>query len=195
MNPRARITLISHATTAAMRKAAFPTDEPLEVDGRLRDRITHWRRPTAQLVCCAPERRALQTAKLLGLSPSIDFELRDCDYGVWAGHELTQIQETAPEAVTTWLEDPAAAPHGGESIAHLIARAADWLATHTGYRHTLAVTHAAVIRSAVVTILQTPATAFWRVDIEPLSLTQLHFNGSAWNIRYLGTPVGIGNTS
>jgi len=194
MDPRARITLISHATTAALRKAAFPTDEALEVEGHVRERIMHWHPPSAQLVCSAPERRALQTAELLGLSPSIDVQLRDCNYGVWAGRELTEIQVTTPEAVATWLQDPAAVPHGGESISHLIARVADWLATHTNYRHTLAVTHAAVIRSAVVTILHTPATAFWRIDIEPLSLTQLQFSGSVWNVRYLGAPIGMRNT-
>jgi broad specificity phosphatase PhoE len=193
MDSRARITLISHGPTSALRKAAFPTDEPLEFNEHLRDRTTPWQPPSADFVCSAPERRAQETANLLGLSASIDADLRDCDYGVWAGHELTEIQQATPDAVATWLQDPTATPHGGESIAHLIARVARWLANHTGYRHTLAVTHPAVIRSAIVTILQTPATAFWRLDIEPLSLTQLQFNGRAWNVRYLGLPVGKRN--
>ena len=52
--------------------------------------------------------------------------------------------------------------------------------------HTIAVTHPAVIRAAIVHALQVPLPAFWRFDIAPLSLTDLRFNGGVWSVRCAG---------
>ena len=80
--------------------------------------------------CCwtGAELRARQTAEALGLSASVQPMLRECDYGRWAGKSLNKIAAHEPAAVDAWLNDPAAAPHGGESILDLIRRVANWLA-------------------------------------------------------------------
>ena len=49
--------------------------------------------------------------------------------------------------------------------------------------HTIAVTHAAVIRAAVVTALGAPAQSFWRIDIEPLSRIALRSDNRRWVLR------------
>ena len=119
-----RLTLISHAATQAQRRAAFPLDEPL--DQREISKITAlgWKAPKAQTILTAPELRTQQTARALGLTAALTPEMRDCDYGVWRGHELSELQTQDPEGVATWLSDPAASPHTGESIAALIDRSA-----------------------------------------------------------------------
>jgi len=181
-----RITFISHAPTSAQRRAAFPLDEPLEEHEFAKLVALHWSAPRAQSVLCGPECRTRQTAEALGLSATVTESLRDCDYGVWRGCELDDLHVGDPDGIAAWMFDPEAAPHGGESIAHMIDRIGEWLGQQGALNdggHTIAVTHPAVIRSAIVQALGAPARAFWRIDIAPSSLTDLRFNGRAWTLR------------
>jgi broad specificity phosphatase PhoE len=83
-----------------------------------------------------------------------------------------------------WLTEPARAPHGGESIADLIERVDGWLDSLTDDTlRTVAVTHPAVIRAAILLALDTPPKSFWRMDIAPLSHTAMHFRGGRWTLR------------
>lgn len=182
----ARITLISHASTPALRRAAFPLDESL-VDGEI-EKIgaLGWTAPRAQHIWCGPEKRTQQTAKALGLELCVAVELGDLDYGSWNGKGLVDIQSSDPEGLAEWLTNPNARPHGGESLAQLIGRLERWMAGRTTAGHTLAVTHPAVIRAAICCALQTPADSFWRVEVAPLSLTDLRLNGKVWTVRAAG---------
>lgn len=97
-----------------------------------------------------------------------------------------------PAAVHAWLTDPDAAPHGGESLTVLLARVGAWLdADHAGddAAHVVAVTHAAVVRAALVVTLGAPASAFWRIDIAPLTVTVLRGRPGRWTVRGTGLPV------
>ncbi len=178
-----RLSLISHAATQAQRRAAFPLDQALEEQEISKITSLAWKAPRTQKVLSAPELRTQQTAQALGLTATIAVELRDCDYGVWQGQELSSLQTQDPEGIAAWLEDPAAAPHGGESIADLVGRVGYWLDQRQDDGHTIAVTHPAVIRGAVVHILNAPLHSFWRVDIAPLTVTDLRFNGRVWTLR------------
>jgi broad specificity phosphatase PhoE len=191
MNTRARLTLISHAPTRAVRRAAFPCDESIEDFAQEVISRMNWHFDRA---CCGPEKRAQQTATVLGLSATVDPSLRDCDYGRWAGRDLSEIQAEFPNEVALWLATVDAAPHGGESLHDLIARVAAWLAEQTRLGHTIAVTHPSVIRAAVASILEAPAQAFWRIDVAPLTLTDIRFNGSSWSLRSMGTLLSKGTS-
>jgi broad specificity phosphatase PhoE len=181
-----RLTFISHAATAAQRRAAFPLDEPLEVREAESIAALGWSVPRAQRIWSGPEQRTQQTAEALGLLPTIAVDLRDCDYGAWSGYNLNEVELRQPEGVVAWLTDPGAAPHGGESVLQLIDRVARWLNAQRDAGHTLAITHPAVIRSALVHALEAPPLAFWRFDIPPLSLTDLRWNGKLWTVRSTG---------
>jgi broad specificity phosphatase PhoE len=99
------------------------------------------------------------------------------------------VQAEDPDAVAAWTTDPAVAPHGGESIVDLIARVSKWLAGRAGHGgRTVAVTHASVIRAAIVIALEAPAESFWRIDIAPLEHTVLHERNARWTLRSAGTP-------
>jgi broad specificity phosphatase PhoE len=184
-----RLSLISHAATQAQRHAAFPLDESLDRQEISKINALGWTAPKAQKVLSAPEHRTQQTAQALGLTANITPELRDCDYGIWGGRELSELQTQDPEGVATWLANPAARPHSGESIANLIDRVGRWLGLQREDGHTIAVTHPAVIRSAVIHVLNAPVLSFWRIDIAPLSLTDLRFNGRVWTLRSSATPL------
>ena len=87
---------------------------------------------------------------------------------------------------------PAAAPHGGESLAALIERAGAWLAQSLAREGaTLAVTHASVVRAAIVNALGAGSSAFWRIDVAPLSLARLSGRDGRWNLVALGPLEGL----
>jgi broad specificity phosphatase PhoE len=177
-----RLTLVSHAMTDAMAAGRFPADEPLNDTGR---RIVESvaaleiAGDTRQLT--GPERRARQTAQLLGLQAATEQRLADLDCGRWRGEALANI---GPAEFEAWLTEPAHAPHGGESIADLIERVGGWLNSLTDdISRTVAVTHPAVIRAAILLALDAPPKSFWRIDIAPLSRSVMHFRGGRWTLR------------
>ena len=189
MNAGARITLISHAPTSAVRRAAFPCDESIEESAREQIRAMNYYAGRADHTCCGPEKRAQETAIALGLSATVDPALRDCDYGRWAGRDLSELQSEHPDEVGVWLSDADAAPHGGESIREVIVRTARWLGEQTNLGHTVAVSHPAFVRGIILSVLNAPTQAFWRIDVAPLTLTDLRFNGRSWTLRSTGVPL------
>lgn len=176
-----RVVLIRHAATAATRRAAFPDDDLIET---MPEPVAL----RADVCLTAPETSCCQTAKALGLTATVEDALRDCDYGDWHGHTLDEVTAAEPIAVTQWLTDPSAAPHGGESTLDLLGRVAAWLdGLPRGHHRIVAVTHAAVIKAAVVhAILATPQS-FWRIDVPPLSRTVLSGHPGQWTLRTLAS--------
>jgi broad specificity phosphatase PhoE len=183
---RVRITFVSHGATPAVRRAAFPLNEGLEEAELTKIAGLGWSAPRVQQVLCGPERRAIETAQALGLEPVESMALRDCEYGEWRGRGLEELQVEDPDGLMAWLVDPEAAPHGGESVGMLVDRVGRWMQERVDKGHTLAVTHSSVIRAAVVEAMGAPLTGFWRVDVAPLTVTDLRFNGRVWTVRGVG---------
>jgi broad specificity phosphatase PhoE len=181
--PARRLLLLCHASTAAQRSAAFPLDEPIDAKGRAAAAALASEFSLLRTIVASPARRALETAAAAGLTARPEPALRDCDHGRWAGRSLGDIARAEPEAVEQWLTDPDAAPHGGESIAALLRRVADWMESGAITGPALAITHASVIRAAVVHALCAPARSFWRIDAPPLALVELRHNGRSWSLR------------
>jgi len=164
--------------TEAMSAARFPGDEPLSDIGLRQADAARFdiRSDVSQLA--GPEQRARQTAKLLGLNTITEPLLADLDCRRWRGERLEDVDT---EDLQAWLTDPAAAPHGGESIVSLIDRVACWLESLAG--NTVAVTHPAVIRAAILRVLDAPPKSFWRIDIAPVSRTVMHCRAGRWTLR------------
>jgi broad specificity phosphatase PhoE len=183
----ARLRLVCHASTSAIRTAAFPADEQLDPQGREKLAIVQHRLLPADRCWSSPALRAIQTAEALQLDSLVEPMLRECDYGRWSGRSFDEVQTQEPEAIVEWMRDPEAAPHGGESIVSLIGRVAAWLETQNGIRgKTVAVTHASVIRAAIVHAIEANPRSFWRIDVAPLSVTALSGNGGRWNLSAIG---------
>jgi broad specificity phosphatase PhoE len=104
--------------------------------------------------------------------------LRPWDLGCWAGLPLAEVPD-----LTAWRDDPGYDGHGGESLLALLERAGTLLRCWPGQSGRLAaVTHAGVVRAAVVVVLQAPPAAFWNIDVAPEALTELHRSGSRWRV-------------
>jgi broad specificity phosphatase PhoE len=185
-----RLTLICHASTRALRAATFGGDDPIDEVGRAKAERLAGRIRRADQCWTSPALRARETAAALKLTATVDDRLRDCDFGRWTGMKLTQVMVREPRKLASWLSNPSSAPHGGESIPQLMERVATWIREPGRDKiHTVAITHASVIRAAIVHVIEAQLKSFWRIDVTPLSLTDLRTNGRRWVLRSMGPMV------
>ena len=177
----ARLLLIRSAATVATRRAAFAANEPLDLGGvRAAARLAE---ALGQLdaALTSPALRARQTAEAAGLDAEPDPDLGPLGAGAWTGLTLDEVAQRHPAELRAWFDDPAAGPPGGERRTDLVARVARFLERARGEPGGLAaVTHASVVRAAVVLALGAPADAFWRADVAPASITELHPRPTGW---------------
>ncbi|MEE3062943.1 MAG: histidine phosphatase family protein [Actinomycetota bacterium] len=176
-----RLAMVSHAMTDAMAAVRFPADEPLSDIGRRQAEAAAGLDIRGARQLAGPEMRVRQTAQLLGLDATTEPRLADLDCGIWRGQTLEGVPAADREA---WLSDPAASPHGGESIVDLIDRVGGWLdSLANNTLRVVAVTHPAIIRAAIVITLGVAPTSFWRIDIAPLSCIAINFRENRWTLR------------
>ncbi|MFF1477723.1 histidine phosphatase family protein [Streptomyces sp. NPDC058301] len=177
-----RVMLISPPADRYAREARVGDDAAAPDEGAVR------RVKAAAAALPVPARRLKPPSSLYELAdglPTCDEPaLTDWDLGHWRGRRLDELSATDPTGVRAWLTDPAAAPHGGESLLALIARVGAWLDTlpAAGGR-ILAVASPAVVRAAVTHALTLPPASFWRLDVAPLTLTELSGRAGRWNLR------------
>jgi broad specificity phosphatase PhoE len=123
----------------------------------------------------------------------VDLALRDREYGDWSGRSLEELLAASPEPVAAWLDRPHTAPPGGESANDLITRVADWLGDlaqpaerSTGEarasRDVAAVVHPAVVRAAILYVLEAPAESLRHVDVRPLSVVRFSEYDGRWSL-------------
>jgi len=177
-----RLLMIHHASTAAMRSGIFPTDD--RIDGR---GIAEAKARRAQLdfrtdatVFTSPAACARDTAQALGLTACVAQALIETDYGRWSGQRLSDVAMREPSELAAWCSDPDAAAHGGESVNMVLARVGAWLENLATPGEVVAVTHAAVMRAAILYVLKAPAAAFSHMEIPPLSVVELRRSSSKW---------------
>ncbi|MFF8957549.1 histidine phosphatase family protein [Streptomyces sp. NPDC014894] len=169
-----RLMLVAPVTTAALRGARFPVDEPPDAAGLRAARAAAGALPRVDRAVCAPAERCRGTALALGLRVTGEDAPADWDMGRWRGRSLAEVSAAEPDAVARWLADPSAAPHGGESLTALRTRVGAWLdGLPAAPGRLLAVVDPAVVRAALVHALALPPQTFWRLDIAPLALTEL----------------------
>lgn len=179
-----RITLISNGATVATRNATFPRDEPLEekalaLAASLADAL-----PAVDRVYCGPDLAGRQTAAALGLTAESEPQLREINFGRWAGKSLEALQGDDALALGAWVTDPQATPPAGDSVTDLITRIGGWLDQQAERADRLiAIAPANCLRAAVIHCLQAPAMAFRRIDVAPLSFIFLSAHHNKWRLR------------
>ena len=182
----ARLTLICHGSTDAVRAAGFPADEPLDHHGETGAAELAGTLPKVDSCWTSPELRTRQTAEAFGLSADIQPMLRECDYGRWAGNKFGEIVADEPDAPIPGCTIPrprrtAASPllpsYGGCDMARGRGGAR---------QRSIAITHSTIIRAAIVHVIEAAPQSFWRIDIAPLSVTRLSCQGRRWNLSAAG---------
>jgi broad specificity phosphatase PhoE len=173
-----RLLLVRHAPTAATGRA-FAADEPICDPGQVFGAL-HGRLPAGAEAVCSPKLRCRQTAEAAGLRPALDPRLAECDLGSWEG---SAVEALAADPAWRWPLDPDAAPHGGESLTAFSGRVRGWLEeVAPSDRPLVAVTHAGVIRAAVVHAIGAPLASFWNIAVVPLAVVELHRHVDGWTV-------------
>jgi len=179
------LTLVAHALTPALRGlvlggAAEPDTASLEAARELKF--------DGDLVFAGPEPAAVRTAEAFGLTAHVEQALRDREYGDWTGRSLEELLTADPQAVAGWLEHPHTAPPGGESANDVLTRVADWLGDIASDsdegKSVVAVVHPAVVRAAVLYVLEAPAESLRHVDVRPLSVVRLSAHTGSWSLVF-----------
>ena len=189
-----QLTLFSQAATAATRRAAFAADDALDAAGSAAAHEAAGSIRRVDAAWSSPAQAARATAVALGLTALAEPALRDIDYGDWAGRTMDDIGQSDPAGLAAWVTDPFLAPHGGESIDSAVARTAQWMGSldqEAGAR-VVAITHASIVRAAIVTALGAPLAAFWRIDVPPLCRASLQRQGQMWTLRWVGPWRSVG---
>ncbi|MFE3514482.1 histidine phosphatase family protein [Streptomyces sp. NPDC059166] len=183
-----RVSLVAAARSSALLAERFDDDRPLDHAG--------WREVqlaartlvglgAAELRYCSPTPRSRATGDALGFAPLVQLALRDCDMGRWRGLTLSEVAAREPAAVDAWLADPRSAPHGGESLLAFISRVGYWLDTRPVEDGALvAVAEPAVVRAALVYALKAPPSAYWNVDVRPLSTVTITGSPGRWSLSF-----------
>ncbi len=184
-----RLHLLCAASTPSIRSASFPANDPLDAPGRKAAGAFAGALPAFDKTWSSPDASALQTAEILGFHPETNQLLRDCDFGRWAGQSLAGVQTAEPDTFAAWLQDPTAAPHGGESFADAIDRVQAWMAGLLSTSGSaLAITHPTIIRAAIAAALGAGPHALRHIDIAPLSRAKLSSDGRRWTLSALIPP-------
>jgi broad specificity phosphatase PhoE len=180
-----RLTFICSGATAANRQARFPLDEPLEEKAVRDAQALAGNLRRADHVFTSPALRARQTAQALGLTGEPTTALLDCNFGRWEGQSIIALQASEPAALATWMTDLEAAPHGGEAVTALRDRLSPWMQSLSPRGgQIIAVSHAPIIRVAILIALNAPLSSFWHIDVEPLSTVRMTSNGTRWSLRF-----------
>ncbi|MFJ8825982.1 histidine phosphatase family protein [Streptomyces sp. NPDC102467] len=191
MTQTSRVLFVTPALSVAQRRAAFDDGGPLDPAGAARAHAAAGSLPAGARVVVSPSARCRETAEALGLAAaSTRPELAGIDAGRWRGRTLDEVGAADPEALGRWLTEPDVTAPGGESVAQVCARVARWLSgVEPGSGRLVAVVEPDVVRAAVIHAAGAPPAAFWRLDVAPLTLTELSGRLGRWNVA-LGRPLG-----
>lgn len=122
-------------------------DMPLSNAGRRQ--AAAWRLPapwTGATCLSSPLKRAMETARLLGLDPKPEPRLIEMDWGEWEGSSLAGLRrELAAEMTRNETLGLDFRPRGGESPREVQERLSPLIGSLTG--STIAVTHKGVLRA------------------------------------------------
>jgi probable phosphoglycerate mutase len=177
----ARLFLIRHALTEVTGRLLIGrlNGYPLSEKGRLQAAQLAERMAGVRLaaIYASPLERTWETAQALAATrngPPISHNgIIEVDYGSWSGRSLASIQRLKAWQMVRISPSRVRFP-GGESLTEMKARtvqACEELANRHGKSSVAMVTHADIIRAAVVHYLGSPFDLFTRMAVAPASVT------------------------
>ena len=176
-----QLVFVRHGQTDANRNGVLlgRLDPPLNDAGREQAAIVAARIELLQpaRIVTSPLARAMETARIVsiacGLDVAVDERLIEVDYGEYDGRPLGELPS---DLVWKWRNDADFAPPGGESLASVGKRMAEYtsevLATLTD-GPMVAVSHVSPIKAAVLWALGLPDLYAWRLRLDNASVTRL----------------------
>jgi broad specificity phosphatase PhoE len=174
----ARLLVVAHGRAGSTTDPVFGDLGPLLTEASpppIEGRVQHW--------VAGPERACRETVQLLGGQARIEPALQGPELGSWTGRTVSEIAAEDPEGLRSWLSDPRAAPHGGESLAAALGRIGlacdrrDW----PDGTSVVVVTPAAA-RLLAVHALGGPANLSFRLDVAAGSRFRVSRHSRSWRL-------------
>jgi broad specificity phosphatase PhoE len=128
-------------------------------------------------VLSSPLRRAQETAAAVatavGLEVRVEPAFVEAAFGEWDGLDFAAVKQRWPAELRAWLDSPAVAPPGGESLDEVYRRVRvgrdKVLARYPG-RTVVVVSHVTPIKQLVRLALDAPSHTVFRMELAPGSL-------------------------
>ena len=194
------IYLLRHAQSEGNKKGLFQgsLDFPLSAEGKAQAQRAgeFLKRFEFDMVVSSPQRRALQTARIvadiLGLQLKVDERLREISYGVLEGKKQQEVENW--EAYQRWLENPVKNPLPGvEPMDNLQPRVESFLKDiHYWGERVLTVTHGGIVRAVICTVGNLGMENLWRFSVANVSLSMVELkrlNPPRGKIRFVNWPT------
>ena len=191
-----KLLLIRHGETAWNRERMFRggVDVPLDRRGVAQAQLLACRLRSADLtaVYSSPLARARRTAELVAgphnLPVTVAPGLDDMRFGVWEGRSLGKVERSFPAQCGLWRTAPwrLAIPGGAtlrrvESRSWRVVRA---ISGQHGAKEAVAiVSHRVVLKLLILKMLGIGVTGFWRIALDPCSLTVFEWDGASFTLE------------
>jgi len=190
-DPPTTLVLVRHGVTDHTANRLFSgglggSNPPLNDEGRAQIEATgDWLVPLAgalDALITSPVRRTAESAEILGarlgLSAKVEDGIAEMEFGDWDGLSFTEIQESYPDDLSSWLGSLDHAPTGGESFRvvqeRVLAGRDRILADHTS-QTVLVVSHVTPIKTLVADALGAPLEALYKMELSPASVTVISY--------------------
>lgn len=182
-----RFLFVRHATCAQTERMLLgrSVDAPLDARGRRQAHALAARmlRERPLRIHCSPRLRARQTACAIAMAtdvvPEISPALDEIDFGNWEGRSFSELADDLQWQRWNADRESACTP-AGESIAGVqkrVTRLLGALSCRFPNGTIVLVTHAEIVRSALLYALGAPADDYCHIDVAPASSTVMHASG------------------
>jgi broad specificity phosphatase PhoE len=121
----------------------------------------------------------------LGWSATVEPDLADLDLGSWAGADPLAVMAADPAAIDNFFSFTTVRPPDGETVSELIARVGRLCDREWPDGRSLLITSPMVVRAAAIHLLALPSSAFFSLDVEPLSALSCSAFGKRWKLSGL----------
>ncbi|HEX3550653.1 MAG TPA: histidine phosphatase family protein [Candidatus Elarobacter sp.] len=138
-------------------------------------------------VVSSPLSRCVETAapaaRLAGVAVETDERLIEIAHGTWEGRLRDEIAANDPDRYRAWRSDPArVAFENGETLSDVLARWRDFAGTFRPRVPTLAVTHDAVVRAALLDAHGRTLDAFWDSHVANGAYATFEVDDDGWTL-------------
>jgi broad specificity phosphatase PhoE len=187
-----RLLVIAHGLTKRAGELVFGEAGDLLPDAvpALNGRVAAW--------VSGPEQACLATVTHLGGRAEPIPELCNCDFGEWTDKTLGLVAAEDPAGLDSWLKDPDAAPHTGESLVEVIKRVGCVMDDYPWPDgRTVVVVTSLVARAMITYGLSANPDVIFHIDVGPLGRASFSRSFSTWRLGRLdpGGPVGTASGS
>jgi probable phosphoglycerate mutase len=140
-------------------------------------------------IVSSPLRRTRETAEVVAQELGIDVQLEpgfaEAAFGDWDGLAFPDVMERWPDDIKSWLDSPAVAPPGGESLDEVSKRvdeARGRLLRDFEAQTVVVVSHVTPIKMMLKLALESDMGIIHRFELAPASITTVQWWSDGWPV-------------